>query len=278
MYNCASDGLIVNKGASVPGLKVENNEFYLTETYYTRDGSFGCGENGIDLKGAGTESNPVLIFHNRFWGFRNTDNTCSGTGSAGEAIIIHEDEVPTSDWVLVKNNVIVDSPQGVSCPNGGSDHISIIGNLFYDINSSGTGRVGYAINLRKIDDTEVYLNTIIDPEQHWANFGGDNQDVRCNLIINGKTAAGSPGSGTVVDNNVFYNTEEFSNLGASENIVHGEVSHSKHVSYCFFRKVFTGPERFCIPNAWPTFESPHVSACDINLGARTNIGIDDKRY
>jgi hypothetical protein len=140
-----------------------------------------------------------------------------------------------------------------------------------------------ALEINSKQMSEWYLNTIIDVDQ-WLSLGGpdgsggpsSDDDIRCNVIINGGTGSISPGSNTQIDNNVFFNTTSFSTAGsATTNLVFANASQAQAVDYCFYRKLRTGPERVCIPNAKPQTTSPHYRACDTSTGTRKGIGIND---
>jgi hypothetical protein len=261
IYNCAGDGVVVNKNSPVPGLVIEANDIYLTSEYHSSNGT-ACAENGIDLKAAGTSSNPVRVLGNRIWGFRKSNTS------------VHQPE-GTSDYVLIQNNVIMDVPRGVSSPNGGSDHVSIIGNLFYRINSTYSGTEAHAIDLNKFASTEVYYNTIVDPTDFWLRLGGSDLDVRCNVIINGHDKTGTGGSGVTVMDNAYYNTAAYSTQSSSGEITRNTVAEAMHEPYAFNIKQWTGPEPFTIPNARPTLASPHYHGCYATPGERSGVGIDN---
>lgn len=275
-YNCAGDSIVINKKAPVPGLIVENNDMYLTPEYYVADGTKACAENAIDFKAAGKSSNPVQIIHNRMWGFRPSATSCATSGSSGEAINIHEDDnVGTSDHVLVKNNIIFDSPRGISSPNGGTEYVSIIGNIFYNIHSE-TDKTAAALDLVKLSNVEVYLNTIIDTNSgYWLRLGARNQDIRCNVVIDGRSHSGSPGSNVSIGYNAFYNTSATSAGGIGGNdLSRSSRNDSMSKDFCFDRQLITGPDKYCIPYALPTSSSPHLKACTTELGSDRNNGID----
>lgn len=275
VYNHAGDGVVVVAGSLVAGLVVENNDFYLEpDVMYTGDRA--CAENGIDLKNAGTASKPARLIHNRIWGYRASNISCATSGSAGEAINIHDDGSGGTYYVIVQDNIIMDSPRGISSPTGGGQKVSVIGNVFYNIHSTLSDKDACALDLSKFAKTEVYLNTIIDSDDYWLRLGGTDLDVQCNVVINGTNKTGTTRSGTTVDYNAFYATPSFSTNGSSNDISYSRAADSKDESYCFYRKIWSGPEKTCIPYAKPTTASPHYKACKTTLGSRSGVGVDDK--
>jgi hypothetical protein len=133
---------------------------------------------------------------------------------------------------------------------------------------------------RDIDNSEYYLNTVVDATYWFVSQGyGTNNDVRCNVAINSGGQSGGVGSGTQFDNNAFYATPLFTtNQQTSNNIARSSVSDSANTDYCFSRKLRTAPEQFCIPHARSTAASPHYQACDKALGSRQDIGINDSLF
>jgi len=265
LYNC-TDGVQAPQGAYDGGdLIIENNDIYATASYYSGS-NYSCAENAIDLKHGGTPSMLTRVINNRVWGMKWNDTNCGGTGAAGEAIVIHEDGGP-SDYVLVQNNIIFDSFYGVTSPNAGSDHVSIIGNIIFNI-SDPTG-TSVAIGIDKSDRWEVYLNTIINSGGAFTT--GTNTDLRCNLVIN-SPANGYIGSGTQIAYNAFYNSPTSYTGNA---IVQPSATAAQTVQHSFWRKLHTGPEQIQIPNAKSSNASPHYKSCDPNLGARPDIGVSN---
>lgn len=272
IYNC-TDGIVASQGPiGTDGMVIENNDIYVTSSYYTSDGR-SCAENGIDIKQGGSRGNPVVIRHNRLWGHRPNASGCGGNGATGEAIVIHENDGNPSDYVLVEGNVIFDSTYGISAPNPGSDHVSLIGNLLYRIGYTPGSTSGAAFSLGKSDRWEVYLNSVID-SRYFLDGSGTNSDIRCNLFINSNSWTGSIQSGAAMDYNAFFNTAVLTN--GRTNVVGANSADARDAELCITTKRLTGNERFCIPNAVPSVQSPHYRACDATLGARSDVGIDDQ--
>jgi len=101
-----------------------------------------------------------------------------------------------------------------------------------------------------------------------------NNDIRCNVIINGGSQAGAAGADTVVDYNAFYNSSPYTTVSPDHNVVQGNVLAANALPYCFYRKLLTGEEKICIADVLPTPASPHYRACDSDIGSRANIGIN----
>jgi len=280
IYNCAGDGAVINNGATVSGLIVEDNDFYVDSSMYCQDGSpdpngnKAASENALDFKGGGTVSKPVDIVHNRMWGFQQTSTNCGASGSSGEAINLNEDQDGrNADYVLIRENVIEDAPRAVSCPNGSPDRISIWSNLIY--NNSGVGdKTGYMLDLQRCHDVEVYWNTLATVTDYWVRVGGSDQDFRCNVILNGNNKTGTVGSGTAADKNAFYSTTQWT-TGSGDFCDGGTgcaTADANNTSYAYYRKRWTAPTtQSTIPNARATSAtSPHWPQAGCEADAWSN--------
>ncbi len=212
-------------GVPTGGTVWENNDFYVTTaTYvdcvthaYSVTGSCSLTEVAIGMKADSASSNPYRIIHNRFWGMRKCDDalSCDGGGSDGENIGIGGG-TNYGDYVLVQNNIVFDSSSGMQINNqvaGGANNISIIGNIFYNINNKGSTASGYGIScyqsVAQLSATEVYLNTIISATgtPGWYESCGENNfDVKCNVVISSGVKFGAPGTGFQIDYNAYYDT------------------------------------------------------------------------
>jgi hypothetical protein len=297
LYDC-DKSVSAGDGSFVVGGIIENNDMYLSPAArtdcsgnYTPTGDCsGNMEAQISLKSSGIKGNPVQIIHNRFWGCRWGDSNVSQSGDCPAISISANNQGGNASYVLVQNNIIFDQELGIwnyhgtgtcsnqsPCPN--PHHATIIGNLIYNIHKarpSHPQEPDAALIYRDLDNSEIYLNTVID-SSYWLvtqGYGTDN-DVRCNVAINTGGQSGDIGSGTQVDNNAFYATPKFTTNSQGLNITKPNVSDAANVEYCFYRKLRTGSERICVPNARTTTASPHYQACNTAPGTRTGIGISD---
>ena len=292
LYDC-DKGVSAGDGSFTEGDIIENNDIYLSlagrtdcNGNYTPNGECsGYMESGISLKSSGSQGNPTQIVHNRIWGCRWADGNVTQGGDCPLISISANSQGGSADYTIVKNNILFDAELGIWNYHGtgtapaNPDHVSIIGNLIYDIRNhrpSNPQELAGALMYRDVDNSEYYLNTVINATYWLVTRGyGTNNDIRCNIAINSSGQTGDIGSGTQVDNNAFYATPAFSTNNQGINISKPNASDSANVEYCFNRKLRTGPEKFCIPNARSTTASPHYQACSNTLGTRTGIGIDD---
>jgi hypothetical protein len=296
VYDCHKAFSVGSGVVDTRGLVVENNDFYVSTQWYTDcNGNFnGAGpcsgsEAVMSIKAGGIAGNPALYIHNRIWGGRPGDGNLIGFDSSGNGTGISisasgaDNPGLKTDYLLFANNVVMDSQKGITGWWGPDDNLSIIGNILYNIRAFNGSAVSVGMELNAKRYSEIYLNTIINTDQ-WIYLGGsaasggsaDYNDIRCNVVINGGGNSISPGYGTVIDNNAFYNTTPYTTAsGSVKNLVRASAVDAQAGDYCFYRKLKTGAERVCIPNAKPQSSSPHTRACDGNLGTQPGIGISD---
>lgn len=241
----------------VPGTIIDNNDMYITKKLYRyKDGQeLACAENGIDIK-VGTASladkDKVRIINNRIWGYRTTDQTCSGV-SNGTAIGIHRN----ASNILVENNIIFDVPRGVGVagkstqfPGDNVSHITVRNNILYNINStadnSGFAFVAYSdaqFTENTVKKTKYYLltpsdvlsvfnnNLVIDAEQKIPN----DKRVKCsfeqNSWVKGKTL--------LKEDNALQNNTKNRTSKITQQADLGD--------FIFYVKRWTKPERIIIP-------------------------------
>lgn len=289
IYDCAGDGIQFSPNTGYG--YVENNDIYLTPALYsdcqgqlTTTGDCACAENAIDFKSPRDRQWPlapeewVRIERNRLWGFRPTDVNCGGTGSPGTAVAIGSGADNAVDFVLIRDNIIMDSPGAVAVGVAPVRHVSIIGNLLYDLTHARADDYQGALTNGGDDQIEFYLNTVVD-SRYWFRNGpnADDNDLRCNIAIrsNGRPFGVDWGTGSTADFNFFYDTDPYTTESPSHDISHPTAQDAAHEQLCFERRRLTDPEIYCIDHGRPTPASPHWNACDPGLGSRTGIGVDD---
>lgn len=295
IYNCQKAISIGNGHIDHPGLVIENNDLYATPEVYTDcqgnftpSGSCGLTEDMISLKAGGTAADPALVIHNRLWGSRtgdpnvsltaNGDGDAMGVGISGNSNSPLIEGYPGGDWILFRHNIVWDSGIGLGSAFPSAENVSLIGNVFWDMaESQRDPNFPGAINTYGgINQSEFYFNTFVAGDA-WLKAYGDtyNDDFRCNLIVGSAANVGGLSSGAQVANNAFYATPPFTTESPSSDIVGSTVAAAQQTEFCFFRKLLTGAEQFCIPNTVPTANSPHRNACNSSIGVRAGIGIND---
>lgn len=285
IYKCTHSFYVAELGAR--GTIVENNDLYIDPSQYTDckgnftpTGNCAAAEDIIGMKSAGSAANPMKMFHNRVWGARKGDPSglFSAAGSDGFlAVFANAPELPIggASYILFSNNILMDGQLGVGDYWPNVSHNSIVGNIIYKIKPYHSATPSYAFSTNFQSNTEWYLNTVIDANSWFSFGGGTSNDMRCNVLINSGAAGSTADTGTQVNFNAFYNTKPYTTENPGTNVIYATAADAKHVDYCFWRKLQTGAETVCIPNARPTTASPHRSTCDPSIGTRLNIGVSD---
>jgi hypothetical protein len=262
------------------GTVIDGNDVYLTAAKRIDcasgasdpDGQCACAENGIDLKSKGGPEAWLWtqVTHNRVWGFRPTSATanCGGSGANGQAIDAGN---ICPEHVLVANNVILDSTQGVTA--AGSSWI-IAGNLLHDIRIAGPGGIASTLAIfpsAYATDVKIEFNTVVDVDRAYDDLSA-NTDTRCNAVINDHhTDNMITGEVRGVNHSTTHNflyAAPAGNFQGTTNESFASAAESGNSEYCFWRKRWTAPERVCIPLANTTASSTHeasIANCDPNL-------------
>lgn len=265
------------------GTVMAGNDIYIDDRVYTncygsKDSSGPCAftENAIDLKGGSLDaSDPMLIFDNRMWGWRDTDsNYNSPANSHGTAISTHFNPVQN---VEIYENVFWDIPSAVSFTRGSKDSIirdNVIKNVTGESHNSGIGVVIYSDpydydspgDYGNVTGMTVEKNHIINTDAPWLSMSATNSTVRCNVVANGGswTALSGPwATGATVGQNTFYNTNS-GGLSASSDTVLPSFAGANMGELCFKVKQASVPggEQVCLADVLDTPASPNTCASD----------------
>ena len=240
VYDCnkmfsAGDSIEGTTGGTV----IENNDLYVSPAYYTDcNGNYnGTGPCSVSevisvLKTGGTQTNPVQVIHNRFYGGKTGDGVILGGNGLGGGGCLNISANPgqgLASWILVKDNICMDSVYGFGGYWGADHHISYIGNLLYNMHSENPAfsYLAGGILLSAKHNSEVYLNTVIAADVTWMDISGsdyrggfdENNDTRCNVIIDSPVATGSLGTGSQRDYNIYYGTPDSSEANKTANTI-----------------------------------------------------------
>ncbi len=263
-YDCHK---VFSIGAGVDdnrGMVLENNDFYVSTARYTNcqggyNGTGPCStsEAVMSIKSGGKPDAIVRHVHNRIWGGRTGDGSLIGPSNAcnGSAITLSRGELLTqpASWLLFQNNIVMDSQQGIGGYWGPDKNDSIVGNIVYRIRQfNASCGANYGLWLSSKQNTEVYLNTIIDTDKWLTISGSDasggydlNNEFRCNAVISGGVREGSAGSGTIVDSNAFYNTTPYASGGSGQNVVPAVKQRAGSTSYAAGDIITVGNSSSC---------------------------------
>ena len=231
---------------TLPGLVVENNDFYVTPDLYTNGGAMAKTEGPLSIKFHGTPASPGRIIQNRLWGARRTDLAFCCNGESGQLITNYE----VLSYVLFQNNILFDAQTGLG---NIANHQSVVGNIFWDIKRHTTLEGSFAINKWRFNDApdqrnwEIYLNTFIGVDGEWSVNGLDSEDgdTKCNIFIASapKYPASTPSS-SQADFNAFYGSPPFAFNGTNTNVnvsFHTRANNATYDSGAVIRLTDTPP-------------------------------------
>lgn len=123
-----------NRDGQIDGAVIENNDFYNTRFVVEGGQLKGQSENAHDCKNrSGDPNNPIRFLRNRMHGYLVGADTCSGTGSAGELMVQHNN----CAWMIIEgnvgfncNNFLTFFHQNPKFPEVESGHFIVHNNLF----------------------------------------------------------------------------------------------------------------------------------------------------
>jgi len=235
-----------NGGPTIPGYVIENNDVYVTSAMYLGDGR-ARAKNTLSVKANGSSSNISKIIHNRIWGARkNSLAVCCLDIDAGAAMYLSMNG-PFS-YILIQNNLFMDSQRGLAFYNGTANHISIIGNIFSGMAQYYASDSSHAIEQAGgLEYSEIYLNSFINNAQYGASFDSGNLDVLCNVLATGgDREGGTPNSSTQADHNVFYDTTLWSFNGTDTKIDKSVSTRTNSNAYSVGAILRTGAASSCV--------------------------------
>jgi len=180
---------------------LENSDVYYTPSFVNQ-------EDNVVIKARFTAANPGRIIHSRIFGSRVGSGVAEGGG--GTAINVGGGGSFATNYLSVENTIIYDSIWGiVYFPYGGTNH-SIVGNIFYKIKQFNSTEPApyntYPVNVYGAVFSEYYLNSFIDTTRNFDLADAQNNDLRCNVSISAGASFGTPGTGTELKHNVYYNS------------------------------------------------------------------------
>jgi len=278
IWDC-SDNIITSNApdTNVSGGVIENNDMYKTSALYidcadttwpytfTPTGNCVCSENYIDLKqGGSSTSDPLTIMQNRFWGIRpgsqSSGGDCGATGEAqGDGLQFQNS---SSDYILVKNNIMEDSQKGVRFATGAS-YNEVTGNVFHDFEEFYSGQPARVISFEDSSGGKnlVADNTIANNENvagmDYVRLAGDSR-FDCNAMIDAQNVDGSfSGSGASSYNAIIGDS---ASPGGSNQTVE-TAANSNLINFTYYRKLITGPELVTVTGIKPTATTPWLNHC-----------------
>jgi hypothetical protein len=240
------------------GTIVYNNDFYLTNAVYTNcegtnttAGLCATTENPFDVK-SGTESttNPIIIAHNRAWGWRKADPTIGAISSWGNHITIHNNVKN----VRFEGNILWDGPRIVGGGNPVTNFV-IANNLLHSVNPDTIGTTktnAFQFTLANSGGLTFTGNVIAEAQGakvESVKISGDyNMTFTNNVLINASGSTVTDAGGTI-SGNKYYNSDVAAWDTAPAVNVGSVVGTAYDTEFCTTIKRITNPTTMCFDNA-----------------------------
>jgi len=278
IINPASDGVQVAGEKYAGGLRIDENEFYITDARRTNcagvpDSSGACASNEVMIVFKDPRIEPVSasyvtnnVIHDSY--DLDASSCCSQTVNVpAPAIIIGSDPHGPLTNVIIENNVIYHSSGGIvfryDSNGNGAKFLQVRRNLLSDVRSmAGTETAlstwegpGHIETRNVIVDADSFIGT--------SAYLGAYKTHHCNVAIDGGGINPEfPNSGGSWRDNYAYGNSK----SASESVYKdtgyadaGVRADARHDSLCVVSSFITRPTRFCIADGKVTSLSPHVN-------------------
>ncbi|MGB0865574.1 MAG: hypothetical protein ACPGSC_03650 [Granulosicoccaceae bacterium] len=266
IYNC-NDGvqLIWNHDArhwpDFAGTLIAANDIYIDKRRLTNcaggldeKGECACTENAIDLKaGSYSTTEPVVVRHNRFYGWRRTDSKCNpDANSWGTAISVH---FKAAQNIRIEQNLFWDVVSGVSIVRDAKD-IAIVDNLFHTVPKAGTGNGIAIVSYDTVKDVEISRNRVVQAHR-WLSVLSKNTTLSCNIVSLSGQAMGKLGAGAAIDRNSYYEQPKPLFKSTGDKMAEHHLA-AKDTELCTLIQPLSGSSQLCLPHAASTVQSEHA--------------------
>lgn len=266
IYNC-NDGvqLIWNEGAKnwpdFSDTLIAANDIYIDERRLTdckgnlsENGACACTENAIDIKaGAKSPARPVVIRHNRFYGWRKTDSICNKQAESwGTAIGAH---YVAAQNVLIEQNVFWNVVSGVSITKK-AHHIKVADNLFHTVPKLGQGNGIAIVAYERASAVTLERNRIVKAHK-WLSLLSKQTVLSCNIVNLSGEAIGQMGSESMADRNSYYQHPE-PRFRSSGDVRKEHYLLANDTELCTTIRPLSGARELCLPQAASTAKSEHA--------------------
>lgn len=266
IYNC-NDGvqLIWNEDAEhwpdFSGTLIAANDIYIDERRLTDcegnldpNGACACTENAVDIKaGAKSSSQPVVIRHNRFYGWRKTDSSCNPDAQSwGTGISVH---FAAAQNIRIEQNIFWDVVSGVSLTKK-AHRIVVLDNLFHTVPKAGPGNGIAIVSYENASEVNIERNRIVKAYK-WLSLLSKQTALSCNIVNLSGEAIGQMGSEGMADRNSYYQHPE-PHFKSS-----GDVRKEHHLlandaELCTTIRPLSGARELCLSQAASTAKSEHA--------------------
>jgi hypothetical protein len=279
IINPAADGVTVAGDQYDGGLRIDENEFYITDDRRTNcagvpDPAGDCAPNEMMIVFKDPRIEPSTtswvtnnVIHHSYDLDASLCCSQSISGVPAHAINIGSGTTGPLKNLIIENNVIYDSSGGLTFRYAGNN-VGVIGVQI---------RRNLLANVRTITGTETALATWLGPghiETHnvvvdsdffigTTSYLGSYKTHRCNVAIDGGDINPDFGnSGGVWSNNYAYGNTMSSDESIYKDTAYeddGAREDARHGPLCVVSRFITNPTRFCIADGKVTAASPHVN-------------------
>lgn len=266
IYNC-NDGvqLIWNEDAEhwpdFAGTLIAANDIYIDERRLTDckgklepKGACACTENAVDIKaGSKSAAQPVVIRHNRFYGWRKTDSICNKQAQSwGTAISVH---FVAAQNLRIEQNLFWNVVSGVSITKKTRD-VEVLDNLFHTVPKAGPGNGVAIISYDTVSGVNISRNKVVQAHG-WLSLLSTDTNLSCNVVNQSGPAIGVLSADSFAADNSYYQhtTPRFSSTGDVEVSL---ATQSADQTLCTELRPLTGKTPVCLTAAISTSQSPHA--------------------
>lgn len=272
IINPAADAIQVAGTNYHGGIRIDENEMYMTDARRTDcdtglhdpDGLCATNELMIVFKDPRTEpAEPSYITNNVIHHSYYFDGVscCTSSKAPAPAINIGSGFAGPLTNIVVENNIIFESSQGISSANNGTagaQDISVRRNLLYKIASLSDKFEGNAVALRNHTGYGIIErnNVVVDGSAGLMTSNKRTKDHQCNIAIDAGDVVYYSTSGIWANNHAYGLTAIKPGTGY---VNQGDAADSRHTDMCITINWITNPSTYCIPYGKIAPDSPHFN-------------------
>lgn len=277
IYNSASDAITVAGANYTGGIRIDENEMYMTDVARTDcmgvpspTGDCASNESMVVFKDPRSEpATTSYVTNNVIHDSYELDGyiCCSQTGNAtAHAINIGSGTSGPLTNVTIENNVIFNSSGGIvfkyDGDNIGAKGLLVRRNLLFGVRSRSSAETALATWLG-VEHTEI--GNVMVGADHWlgtTSFAGSYKTHRCNVVLDGGTLtpAYSNSGGSWGNNYRYGSTPEPAVSGVGYLPAVGPapaLDSAGHGPFCVVTRFLTNPTQVCLARGKVTSASPH---------------------
>jgi len=271
IINPASDAITVAGTTYHGGIRIDENEMYMTDARRTDcdtglpdpDGLCATNEMMIVFKDPRTEpAEPSYITNNVIHHSYYFDGVscCTSIKAPAPAINIGSGLAGTLTNIVIENNIIFASSQGIVLQHNGTNgvkNITVRRNLLYRINSlSDKLKDDVALRTHLGNGNIERNNVVVDGSIGLMTTRGFTKDHQCNVAIDAGDVTYRSTRGVWANNYAYGHTVIKPGTGY---VNQGDPVDSKHTDMCITINWITNPSSYCIPYGKIASDSPHFN-------------------